>query len=290
MGRWLLKTLVFLLVAAGAVWVLRPLASDQYNRRLDARLVAQYARSADDMDPEAEADLLEQCRTYNLWHRSYGIADPFTRPLTDANADELLDRLEAVDDSGALCVLEIPKLGVALPVYRGVNAETLDKGAAFAEGSSLPVGGQKAHTVLAARSGKGDGRRFGRLNRLKEGDLFDIRVMNEVIHYRVDRVEECSPQRMGDINQPGDDDCCTLVARVDNGARLLVRGRITEDRLTAENDAAARVPEVALNAVLALPALAAGGLLLLLIEGIVRARGRYRLNRIKKRMNRIRRK
>lgn len=288
MGGWLLRTLALLAALACAAWALYPAAVDQYGRWQDARQVAQYARSLQAMDAEARAGLLAQCRTYNAWHRSYGIVDVFTHPLVDETADKLLDALEAVDDSGMLCVLEIPRLGVELPVYRSTDSQAFEKGAAFAEGSSLPVGGEISHTVLAARSGPTDGRRFRRLDRMQTGDVFVVRVLGEAIRYVVDRVEVLPIQEMGQFNQESDTNCCTLIAQADSGKRLLVRGRISGERLTAVNDSADRVSELAAVGMFAAPVLAVGLPVLILWELLVRAGGRHRLRRLKRRMRRIR--
>ena len=289
LGGWLLRTLALLLALGCTALAAWPAAVNQYGRWQDAGRVQGYDRSVGDMDPEERSALITRCRTYNAWHRSYGIVDVFTHPVEDATADALLDALGAVDESGMLCVLEIPRLGVSLPVYRSTEARALDMGAAFVEGSSLPVGGDVAHTVLAARSGATDGRRFGRLNRMQVGDRFALRVLGETVKYTVDRVEILSIQEMGQFNQEDDGDCCTLVAQADGGERLLVRGRISRERLAAADDSVDKVPELAVIAMFAAPALAVGLVLLLLRELILRAGGRHRLRRLRKRMRRVRR-
>lgn len=289
LGGWLLRTLTLLLVLGCIAWAVYPVAVDQYGRWQDAKSVDGYARSVEAMAAEERNGLITRCRTYNAWHRSYGIVDVFTNPLEDPAADALLDALGAVDGSGMLCVLEIPRLCITLPVYRSTDGQALDKGAAFVEGSSLPVGGDAAHTVLAARSGATDARRFGRLDRMQEGDRFAIRVLGETVSYVVDRAEVLSIQEMGQFNQEDDSHCCTLIAEADGGKRLLVRGRVSAERLAAATDSADKVPELATIAMFAAPALVAGLAVLLLAELILRAGGRRRLRKLKKRMRRTRR-
>ena len=291
LAGWLLRTLALLALIALAVRATTPLAQDQYYRILDERRVEGYLRGVEAMDAADREELLARCRTYNAWHRSYGIVDVFTRPISDesADAEALLDGLGGVDSEGTLCVLDIPKLGVSLPVYRGTDAGALDRGAAFTEGSSLPVGGENSHTVLAARAGKTDGRKFKSLGRMQQGDLFVLRALGEAVTYQVDRVGVSTVQQMGEFNQENDTRCCTLVAPTEDGRRLMVRGRITTQRLTAAEDAAVRVPEAATAAVFALPVLLIGLAALLIVETLVRIHGRHRLRRLRKQAGGVRR-
>ena len=48
---------------------------------------------------------------------------------------------------GAMCTIDIPKIGVYLPVRHGTGAETLERAVGHVVGPSLPVGGAGTHAV-----------------------------------------------------------------------------------------------------------------------------------------------
>ena len=121
------------------------------------------------------------------------------------------------------------------------------------------------------------------------GDLFVLRALGEAVTYQVDRVGVKTVQQMGEFNEENDTRCCTLVAPTEDGRRLMVRGRMTTQRLTAADDAVVRVPEAATAAVFALPVLLVGLAALLVVETLVRIHGWRRLRRLRKRADGVRR-
>ncbi len=60
---------------------------------------------------------------------------------------------EQLTVGGAMCTIDIPKIGVYLPVRHGTGAETLERTVGHVVGTSLPVGGAGSHAVLSAHSG-----------------------------------------------------------------------------------------------------------------------------------------
>ena len=49
--------------------------------------------------------------------------------------------------------IQIPTIGVDLPVYHGTSDETLLRGIGHLQGTSLPVGGVNTHSVLTGHRG-----------------------------------------------------------------------------------------------------------------------------------------
>ena len=67
---------------------------------------------------------------------------------------------------------------------------------------------------------------------MEEGDLFVIRVMNEIMTYEIDQILIVLPEEMDALAIYADGDYCTLVTCTPygiNSHRLLVRGRRTEN-------------------------------------------------------------
>ena len=143
-------------------------------------------------------------------------------------------------------------------------------------GTSLPVGGESTHCVLSGHRGLPSARLFTDLDRLEEGDLFMIRVLNETLTYEVDQIRIVEPQEMGELEIEEGKDYCTLITCTPYGVnshRLLVRGRRVENRREAESvrvtaDAMQISPEI-VAPLLAVPLL----LVFLAVQFIPKRRG-----------------
>ena len=73
--------------------------------------------------------------------------------------------------------VDIPRIGVDLPIYHGTSESTLELGAGHLYGSSLPVGGKGTHAVITGHRGLIKALMFTRLDELKKGDSFYVKVM-----------------------------------------------------------------------------------------------------------------
>jgi sortase A len=126
--------------------------------------------------------------------------------------------------------VEIPAIGVSLPIYHGVSDEVLAAGVGHVPGSSLPVGGAGTHCVLSGHRGLPSSRLFTDLDRLQTGDLcssctcwmrrWPTRWIRSALSSR-------TIWRFAG-HHPGGADLCTLVTCTPYGIntqRLLVRGR-----------------------------------------------------------------
>ena len=285
MGRWLLRLLVFALAAALTVLVIVPVGVDQYRRYEDARIIDQYQKGLERAGEEALSRLLVQCRSYNRRHPNVLLKDVFSQVAEDARQAPLLEEIQANGAGGVLGVLEIPKIGVMLPIYPSSDGHAIRNGAAFVEGTSLPAGGESAHTVLAANRDWLMDRQFRRLDRLRLGDLFAVSVLGESTTYEVDSIQIVDPDAM-DAPLSMDGAYCTLMARGPewNGSqRLLVRGKYTKDRLTAANDDTGYLPELSVVLMLGAPVAALLLIWLLLTWLIARGYEMWRLWRVGRR-------
>jgi sortase (surface protein transpeptidase) len=83
---------------------------------------------------------------------------------------------EQLTVGGAMCTIDIPKIGVYLPVRHGTGAETLERAVGHVVGTSLPVGGARTHAVLSAHSGMASAKPvqscFRTLTSLRRATLF----------------------------------------------------------------------------------------------------------------------
>ena len=72
--------------------------------------------------------------------------------------------------------IEIPIIGVTLPIYHGTEEAVLQVAIGHLEWTSLPVGGESSHCVVSGHRGLPSAKLFTDLDRLVVGDLFMFRV------------------------------------------------------------------------------------------------------------------
>lgn len=124
--------------------------------------------------------------------------------------------------------IEIPKIGVNLPIYEGASKEILKKGAGIIEETSIPIGGSNTHSVLAAHTGAVSQKFFTDIDQLKKGDLFFIHIFNRDLAYEVDDINIVKPNDTSKIHVYPNKDYVTLLTCYPYGIstdRLLVRGK-----------------------------------------------------------------
>ncbi len=180
--------------------------------------------------PRAENELKE-ARAYNRDLASYGqyvlgeARDPFTQTKGSVSDKRYLSMLDA--GGGVMGSVDIPRIGVDLPIYHGTSESTLELGAGHLYGSSLPVGGKGTHAVITGHRGLVKALMFTRLDELKKGDSFYIKVMGETLGYKVDRVSVIEPSDVSKLRIVRGEDRVTLMTCTPYGVnthRLLVSG------------------------------------------------------------------
>ena len=135
--------------------------------------------------------------------------------------------------SGIMGYIEVPKIDCTLPIYHGTDEAVLQIAIGHIEGTSLPTGGLGNHTVLSGHRGLPSARLFKDLDKMEIGDLFVIRVLDEIMTYEVDQVLIVLPEELDALAFDAEQDYCTLVTCTPygiNSHRLLVRGHRTENQ------------------------------------------------------------
>ncbi len=126
-----------------------------------------------------------------------------------------------------MAYVDIPKIGVYLPVQHGTDADTLERAVGHVVGTSLPVGGSSTHAVLSAHSGMASAKLFSDIDQLTEGDIFYVHVLGEVLAYEVDAINTVVPTDTSLLQIEEGKDYVTLVTCTPFGVnthRLIVRG------------------------------------------------------------------
>lgn len=224
------------LVLISAVALLAyPTVSDQYNRLKYARRIYSYSREMEEIDTSESEAMLEAARTYNLGLKGTGIRDAFGGE--EGETSELYQSLLNPNGDGVMGVIEIPAIGVRLPIYHSAEGESLERGAGHMEGTALPVGGEGTHCGIAGHRALPSARIFTDLDQLKPGDVVYLMVLNNLLVYEVDETLVVLPHETESMAAVPGEDLLTLVTCTPYGVnthRLLVRCR----RATLENVAA----------------------------------------------------
>nr|WP_294524665.1 class C sortase [uncultured Blautia sp.] len=250
----------------GLLTVFYPSISNFWNQHLEKKLMDNYETVVQQLDQEDLSKEMEAARAYNRSHQDNRVPDAFAEGEVKEDAE--YENLLNVDKDGVMAILEIPCINVKLPVFHGTGDEALQKGAGHLIGSSLPVGGEGSHCVIAAHRGLPSAALFTDLNLVKEGDLFFIQVLGETLAYKVDQIKVVEPEETESLQVVKDKDYVTLVTCTPYGVntqRLLVRGVRTEYTPDMQSESGETRKSLATSYVLA----AALSLLLVLVVAVL---------------------
>ena len=211
-----------------------PLTSAIINERYHSDVETTYTAAIADTDDTELTAQRQAAEQYNAMLSG-------TAAITEGGASAPpLPYAEQLTVGGVMAYVDIPKIGVYLPVQHGTDAETLERAVGHVVGTSLPVGGSSTHAVLSAHSGMASSKLFSDIDQLAEGDTFYIHVLGEALAYKVDAIHTVLPTDTRLLQIEDGKDYVTLVTCTPFGVnthRLLVRGhRVT---YTPEQDAVA---------------------------------------------------
>ena len=219
--------ILFLLLALGVT--LYPLISNIVGERYRSMVESRYDKAVEQLDTMELIAEKERAVAYNKTLQG-GTENTFSREAL-AEAEESYWHLLNVRGDGIMGYVQIPKIGVELPIYHGTAEETLDKGVGHLLGTSLPVGGVGTHSVLTGHSGLAGTRMFSDLDQLKVGDVFYVRVLDETHAYMILDINTVLPEDTSKLEIDPQRESVTLVTCTPFGVnthRLLVRGERIE--------------------------------------------------------------
>ena len=269
-GNWINWILVLILLA-GLSLLLYPSFSDYWNSLHQTRAITSYAEDVADLDEEKYDEIWSAAWNYNrsLLARDTGFA------LSDERKAEY-EKLLDISGLGVMGYIEIPEINCALPVYHGTEESVLQIAVGHLEWTSLPVGGESTHCVLSGHRGLPSAKLFTNLDKLREGDLFLLRVLDEVLTYEVDQILIVEPQETAALQIVEGRDYCTLVTCTPYGInthRLLVRGHRV-DNLEEAKTIRITADAVQIEPLIVAPLVAIPMLLLMLIPLLLPRRRR----------------
>lgn len=240
--------------------MLYPSISDYWNSFHQSQAIASYVEQVEKLDDNAYEAIWADAVKYN--EKLKGNQDSFY--LTEKAWEEYNSMLD-ISGGGIMGYIEIPMIDCNLPIYHGTEEAILQVAIGHLEWSSLPVGGASTHCVISGHRGLPSAKLFTDLDRMVVGDIFMMRVLDEVMTYEVDQIKIVLPEEMDYLKIEEGKDYCTLVTCTPygiNSHRLLVRGHRIEnlpDAVTIVSDG------VRIDPVLVAPIVSVPILLILLI-------------------------
>lgn len=223
-----LSTIILILIfLIGLSLVLYPTVADYWNSLHQSRAIATYAEEVAHIDTEKYTAVWQDAVAYNQSLRERG--NIFI--LSDEQKIAY-DQLLNIGGNGVMGYIEIPAIGVSLPVYHGTDEAVLQIAIGHLEWTSLPVGGESTHCVVSGHTGLPSAKLFTNLNQLEKGDTFLFRILDETLTYEVDQINIVLPHETDLLHIEEGKDLCTLVTCTPYGVnshRLLVRGHRVEN-------------------------------------------------------------
>ena len=217
MKRWLLAAACGV-VALGLL--LYPLVGELLSEKYHSDVETSYTAAIEDTDDAELTAQRQAAEQYNAMLANATISEGGASVPPLAYAEQLTV-------GGVMAYVDIPQIGVYLPVQHGTGAETLEKSVGHVVGTSLPVGGSSTHAVLSAHSGMASSKLFSDIDQLEKGDVFYIHVLGDTLAYEVDAINTVLPTDTSLLQIEDGKDLVTLVTCTPFGInthRLLVRG------------------------------------------------------------------
>ena len=218
-----LTTLLLILVfLAGLSLLLYPSVSDYWNSLHQSRTIATYAEEVANLDTDEYLELWDAAAEFNA---SITKRDNIFL-LTESERDHYEELLN-LSGNGIMGYIEIPSIDCTLPIYHGTDEGVLQIAVGHLDWTSLPIGGESTHCVLSGHRGLPSAKLFTNLDKLVVGDVFMLRILDEVLTYEVDQILIVEPNDMDALQMVPGQDLCTLVTCTPygiNSHRLLVRG------------------------------------------------------------------
>ena len=252
--------IVIMLVGAGIMAY--PTVSDWWNSFHQSRAIATYVTEVENVDDGLAEEMIAAAQDYNRLI--------LTKPNRFAMYDEDLALYESLLDltgTGVMGYVQVPKIGVSLPVYHGTNEAVLQVAIGHLDWTSLPVGGESTHAVLSGHRGLPSAKLFTDLDKLETGDTFTITILKQTLTYEVDQIRIVLPEDISDLNIVDGQDYCTLVTCTPYGVnthRLLVRGHRVETQ-APEKQAVVTVGAIKIPNYISIPAIGIPMLFLFLV-------------------------
>ena len=262
MKKHLSTILLGIIFFVGLSVLLYPTIANYVNSLHQSRAIASYIEAMSHVDPDLYKAEMEEAEAYNK--SLIGNTKRFSP--SEEELEHFHHYLGA--DNTPIGYVEIPNIGVNLPMYLGTEESVLQVGIGVMPGSSLPIGGESTHSVLTGHRGLPSSKLLTDLDKVNVGDIFTMVVLNEVLTYQVDQILIVLPHEMDALEIERGQDYCTLVTCTPYGInthRMLVRGHRVDNAVVDTVSARVTADAIQVDTLIVTPVVAAPMLLLFLL-------------------------
>ncbi len=223
------KILIVVLFLAGLSLLLYPLIANEWNNYRQEKLISSYDEVIAQKEAAGQIDYptqWEQAEKYNDALLPSILPDSFAVAQSSEEDADYMACLNLAGD-GMMGIVEIPKIKISLPIFHTTNDDVLQMAAGHLEGSSLPVGGENTHAVISAHRGLPSAALFTDLDKLREGDHFLLKILDDTLCYEVDQINVVEPEETSSLAVEKGEDLVSLLTCTPYGVnshRMLVRG------------------------------------------------------------------
>lgn len=223
MKRNLTTVILIIVFLAGLGLMTYPTVSDMVNKAHQSVAIDSYEDEVSKLSDEDFSSILEQARRYN----SALTTNEFPRNSEDLDGNEEYKKAMNPSGNGMMGYVKIDAINLKMPIYHTTKESVLQSGIGHIPTTSLPVGGKSTHAVLTGHRGLSSAKLFTDLDKVREGDVFFIYVLDDILAYKVDQIKTVLPVQTQDLQIIKGEDHVTLVTCTPYGVnthRLLVRG------------------------------------------------------------------
>ncbi|MBQ6933829.1 MAG: class C sortase, partial [Clostridia bacterium] len=198
--------LLFILLIAGLSLLLYPIVSGFINTSSASKAIMSYDEEVLKLEKQKYDEMWAEATEYNSSligrENEYLLSDE-----QQAQYNSLLN----LTGTGIMGYIEIPNIRCSIPIYHGTEETILQIAIGHLDWSSLPTGGENTHCVLSGHRGLPSAKLFSDLDKIVEGDIFMLRILDEVLTYEVDKISIVEPQETSTLEIEQGKDYCTLV-------------------------------------------------------------------------------
>ena len=213
--------LLVLIMLTGIGILAYPSVSDWWNSMHATQAIAGYVEAVETMSKEEKEAIFAKAKEYND-----SLPNGVNFNISEEKYAEYASILD-VTGTGIMGYIQIQSIGVNLPVYHGVDEGILQIAVGHIPESSFPIGGERTHAVMSGHRGLPSAKLFSDLDKLKEGDVFTVTVLDETFTYMIDQIRIVLPEETDELAIVDDKEYATLVTCTPYGVnshRMLMRG------------------------------------------------------------------
>lgn len=241
MRKKLSNIILVLILLVGVGLLVYPTFSDWWNSFHQTRAIAGYAAKVANMDREDFDRMWAEAEAFNARLRE----TPGRFSLSKEEI-ETYNKILDVTGTGIMGYIDIPSIKVSLPIYHGTDESILQIAIGHIIGTSFPIGGEGSHCAVSGHRGLPSAKLFTDLDRMVEGDIFTVNVLDDILTYEVEKILIILPDHTEELSIIPQKDYVTLMTCTPYGVnshRLLIRAH----RIDTIYDRHIRVPADALQ-------------------------------------------